>query len=61
MKSTGFTGLLTLLFIGFKLSNLIDWSWIWVLSPIWICAVLFIIFFVLMAYPQKNVKKGKKL
>lgn len=32
----GFTGALTLLFIGLKLANVIQWSWIWVLSPIWI-------------------------
>ncbi len=32
----GFTGLLTILFVGLKLTNTIDWSWWWVLSPIWI-------------------------
>lgn len=32
----GFTGWLTILFIGLKLTNVIAWSWIWVLSPIWI-------------------------
>lgn len=32
----GFAGLLTLLFIGLKLSGNIDWSWVWVLSPLWI-------------------------
>lgn len=32
----GFPGLLTLLFIGLKLTGYIDWSWWWVLSPIWI-------------------------
>ena len=32
----GFGGALTLLFIGLKLTNQIDWSWWWVLSPIWI-------------------------
>ena len=30
-----FTGL-TLIFIYLKLTNQIDWSWWWVLSPIWI-------------------------
>ena len=29
----GFTGMLTILFIGLKLTNVIDWSWWWVLSP----------------------------
>lgn len=32
----GFCGLLTVLFIGLKLTNHIDWSWWWVLSPLWI-------------------------
>ena len=32
----GFTGLLTVLFVGLKLTNVITWSWLWVLSPIWI-------------------------
>lgn len=31
-----FTGLLTLLFIGLKLGGVIDWAWVWVLSPLWI-------------------------
>ena len=32
----GFTDLLTIAFIVLKLLNVIDWKWIWVLSPIWI-------------------------
>jgi len=32
----GFVGLLTALFIGLKLTGVISWSWLWVLSPIWI-------------------------
>jgi len=32
----GFAGLLTVLFIGLKLTGNIAWSWWWVLSPIWI-------------------------
>ena len=41
----GFTGLLTLVFIVLKLTHVINWSWVWVLSPIWITTgiVLFII------------------
>ena len=38
----GFLGLLTILFIGLKLTGYIAWSWIWVLSPIWIPLVLVI-------------------
>lgn len=31
----GFSGLLTIVFIVLKLCHVIDWSWWWVLSPIW--------------------------
>lgn len=31
-----FAGVLTILFIGLKLTNHINWSWWWVLSPMWI-------------------------
>lgn len=34
----GPVGLLTLLFVALKLTNYIDWSWWWVLSPLWISA-----------------------
>lgn len=33
---SSFTTLLTILFIGLKLGHVIDWSWWWVLSPIWL-------------------------
>lgn len=37
MKTTiGFLDLLTITFIILKLTNVITWSWWWVLSPIWI-------------------------
>lgn len=39
----GFTGLLTIVFITLKLMGYIDWSWWWVLSPIWISIVLVIV------------------
>lgn len=32
----GFIGLLTIVFITLKLTHVIAWSWVWVLSPIWI-------------------------
>ena len=32
----GFLGLLTLVFIVLKLTHYIDWSWVWVLSPLWL-------------------------
>lgn len=38
----GFCGLLTVVFITLKLTNYIDWSWWWVLSPLWISFAVFI-------------------
>jgi hypothetical protein len=32
----GFIGLLTIVFITLKLCGVIDWSWWWVWSPVWI-------------------------
>lgn len=32
----GFCGLLTIAFIVLKLIGVINWSWFWVLSPLWI-------------------------
>lgn len=32
----GFCSALALLFIAFKLLHIINWSWLWVLAPIWI-------------------------
>ena len=38
----GFCGLLTIVFITLKLTDFIDWSWWWVLSPLWIPVVIII-------------------
>ena len=34
-RGPGFLSLLALLFIGLKLTGHIDWSWFWVLAPLW--------------------------
>lgn len=39
----GFTGLLQILFIGLKLTGFIDWSWLWVLSPLWLNAIFWLL------------------
>jgi hypothetical protein len=38
----GFFGLLTILFIGLKLTGAIDWSWWWVLAPLWVPFLLLV-------------------
>lgn len=42
----GFVGLLTILFVGLKLTGYITWSWWWVLSPLWISVCLFLLILV---------------
>ncbi len=39
----GFIGLLTIVFIYLKLTDGINWSWGWVLSPIWICGIIILL------------------
>lgn len=41
------TSLLAVAFIVLKLCNVIDWSWWWVLSPIWIPIALIVILLIL--------------
>lgn len=44
----GFVGLLTILFIALKLTGYITWSWIWVLSPIWISFLVGLSIFIIV-------------
>jgi hypothetical protein len=45
----GFFGALALLLIGLKLCHVIDWSWVWVLSPLWLpITILMVIMIVIL-------------
>lgn len=51
--------LLTVLFIGLKLTNHINWSWVWVLAPFWVTVILtFVIIFGLLLH--KEIKKQSR-
>ena len=39
----GFTGALQIAFIVLKLCKVINWSWVWVLTPTWICLILVVV------------------
>lgn len=39
----GLGGILLVVFIVLKLTNLIDWSWWWVLSPMWIGLLMIVV------------------
>ena len=49
----GFVGLLTITFIVLKLCKVISWSWWWVLSPLWIVAILIVVAIILYAILNK--------
>lgn len=56
-ESNGGNGALTILLIAFvilKLCHVIDWSWWWVLSPLWIPFILLIIIIILIYYFTKD-------
>lgn len=43
-----FCGLLTVAFIVLKLLGVINWSWLWVLAPIWIPVLIVILIIIVM-------------
>jgi len=63
----GFPGLLTIVFIVFKLLEKINWSWWWILSPLWIPAAIAIailaclgMLFLVVFTVEKIKRKGNK-
>lgn len=47
-EGIGFTGLLQIVFIVLKLTNLINWSWWWVLCPTWIGVAIILLVFIII-------------
>ena len=44
----GFLSALTLIFITLKLVNVIQWSWVWVLAPLWIpCVAILLVILII--------------
>ena len=54
----GIVSVLTIIFIVLKLLGVIQWSWIWVLSPIWISVVIVVAVFSAILIGGR-IKKGK--
>lgn len=53
----GLGGLLTAVFVTLKLTDNVDWPWLWVLSPIWISVALWTL--VMIVFGLVLVKTGK--
>jgi len=59
----GFGGLLAIAFIVLKLCHVIEWSWWWVLSPLWISFGIGVIVIAIMFlyYWRKSIDTKKRL
>lgn len=55
----GFTGLLTAIFITLKLTNVIAWSWLWVLSPLWIGFMIVIFLLIIAILLEITIGNGR--
>ncbi len=57
----GLGAVLTVVFVVLKLCGLIDWSWWWVLSPMWISIGLdLIIIFAIVIYYKIDERKWQR-
>lgn len=62
-KSSGgmsLAGVLLVVFIVLKLCDVIAWSWVWVLSPLWIPIAIAFPIFMLAAVTRSWGTKGKR-
>lgn len=58
-KGMSFGSVLTLIFIVLKLCKVITWSWVWVLSPLWISVTIILI--LLVIYGILTIKEKKAI
>lgn len=62
----GICGVLTIVFVVLKLVGVINWSWLWVLCPLWIDILLTVIVLVIITIidnkaRKKTWKSGRKI
>ena len=54
MKGIGLSTLLCVAFVVLKLCDVITWSWLWVLSPVWISILIDIIIILVCLWLQRR-------
>lgn len=52
--------LLGVLFVGLKLTGVINWPWLWVLSPFWIPVALLIVILVIAVILKAAIDPGDR-
>lgn len=55
----GFFSVLQIVFIVLKLCKIIDWPWVWVLSPMWISAIIVFVVLVFAILIHKFLRKQR--
>ena len=58
--SIGFGGILFIVFLILKLTNVIAWSWWWVTAPLWITIALNILIIISIALFQFIIHRKKR-
>ena len=58
--SIGFSGILFIVFLILKLTNVIAWSWWWVTSPLWITIALNILIIISIVLFQFIIHRKKR-
>ena len=53
----GICGVLTIVFVVLKLVGVINWSWLWVLCPLWIDILLTVIVLVIITIIDNKTRK----
>jgi hypothetical protein len=53
----GICGVLTIVFVVLKLVGVINWSWLWVLCPLWIDILLTVIVSVIITIIDNKTRK----
>ena len=56
----GLCSVLTIVFIVLKLTKVINWSWLWVLSPLWISFLLGLVLILIYAWAYDKRFSGKR-
>ena len=56
-RGMGFTSWLQLLFIAFKLADIIDWQWWWVLAPTWVVFSMALILLIISGITKAITKE----
>lgn len=52
----GIASLLTIIFITLKLLKVINWNWLWVVSPMWISAIIVMIFILICILRNRRTR-----